>query len=257
MTAAGVAEFKDHFSQLAAAYAQWRPTYPDVLFDALAAVAPASAAVWEPGCGSGQATRGLASRFATVYATDPSAAQVERHWATKERAGNVHVAVEAGESTALADASADLAAVAQALHWFDRARFFAECARVLRPGGVLAAWTYLDVEFPAAVAQAGVAFRDDIHPYWPLERADVMEGYAGYAWPFPPLPAPPLWLTAEWTLPQLLGYLGSLSAVARCRNATGRDPVAAHADAIAAAWGNPAQARTLRWPLVLHLCRKP
>lgn len=251
-----MANFKDHFSQVAGAYAQWRPTYPDALFDALAAVVPANAPVWEPGCGSGQATRGLASRFATVYATDPSAAQVEQHWATKTQASNVRVAVEAGEATALPDASVDLVAVAQALHWFDRTRFFAECARVLRPGGVLAAWTYLDVEFPAPVAQAGVAFWSDIRPYWPSERGDVMQGYADYEWPFPVLPAPELWLTAEWTLPQLLGYLGSLSAVARYRNATGHDPVAMHAGAFATDWGDPALARGLRWPLVLHLRRK-
>ena len=45
------------------------------LYDAIAAVVPASARVWEPGCGSGQATRGLAGRFAHVHATDPSAAR--------------------------------------------------------------------------------------------------------------------------------------------------------------------------------------
>lgn len=250
-------DFKDHFSQVAGVYAQWRPTYPAALFDALTAVVPANSSVWEPGCGSGQATRGLAARFATIYATDPSAAQIEQHWATKEPAGNVRVAVEAGESTSLPDASVGLVAVAQALHWFDRRRFFAECERVLRPGGVLAAWTYLDVEFPAPVAQAGAAFWSDIRPYWPSERGDVMQGYADYAWPFPALPAPGLWLTAEWTLPQLLGYLGSLSAVARYRNASGQDPVAAHAQAFAAGWGDPSQVRPLRWPLVLHLRRKP
>jgi hypothetical protein len=65
-----------------------------------------------------------------------------------------------------------------------------------------------------------------------------------------------LWLTAEWTLPQLLGYLGSLSATARCRAATGRDPVQDHAPALAAAWGDPVQTRTMRWPLVLHLRQK-
>lgn len=252
-----MASFKDHFSQVAGAYAQWRPTYPDELFDALAAVVPANALVWEPGCGSGQATRGLASRFATVYATDPSAAQIEQHWATQAQTDNVRVAVEAGEATALPDASVDLVAVAQALHWFDRTRFFAECERVLRPGGVLAAWTYQDIVFGDDLYEAAEAFRADIDPYWPPERTDVDLGYGDYAWPFDALPTPRLWLTAQWTLPQLLGYLGSLSATASRRNATGQDPVAAHAEAFAAAWGDPGQTRALRWPLVLHLRRKP
>ncbi len=50
------ATFKDHFSQVADAYAQWRPGYPASLFDTIASVVPPAARVWEPGCGSGQAT---------------------------------------------------------------------------------------------------------------------------------------------------------------------------------------------------------
>ena len=39
------------------------------------------------------------------------------------------------------DASVDLVLVAQAAHWFDLPAFYAEVARVLRPGGVLAVWS--------------------------------------------------------------------------------------------------------------------
>jgi SAM-dependent methyltransferase len=249
--------FKDHFSQVADAYANWRPTYPDALFDAITAVVPATANVWEPGCGSGQATRGLAARFDRVFATDPSDAQVDQHWAKRENAANVRVAVEPGEANSLADNSVGLVAVAQALHWFDRTRFFAECDRVLQPGGVLAAWTYQDMLFSDDLTPAADAFRSQIQSYWPAERAQVDSGYAGYEWPFPALPSPVLWLTAEWNLPQLLGYLRSLSATARCRTATGRDPVQDHAHALASAWGEPLHERTMRWPLILHLRQKP
>ncbi len=252
-----MATFKDHFSQVADAYANWRPTYPNALFEAITKVVPGNVEVWEPGCGSGQATRGLAARFANIFATDPSAAQIEQHWAKEAEAVNVRVAVEPGEATSLADRSVGLVAVAQALHWFDRARFFAECERVLRPGGVLAAWTYRDMVFSEDIAPAAGAFRAQIEPYWPSERAQVDAGYADYAWPFPALPAPTLWLTAEWSLPQLLGYLGSLSATARCRTATGRDPVQEHADALTSAWGDPQRERSMRWPLILHLRQKP
>jgi SAM-dependent methyltransferase len=248
--------FKDHFSQVADAYANWRPTYPGALFGAITAVVPASASVWEPGCGSGQATRGLSQRFAHVFATDPSAAQIQQHWANTMSAINVTVAVEPAEANSLANRSVDLVAVAQALHWFERTRFFAECERVLRPGGVLAAWTYQDIVFPEVLASAAETFRAEIEPYWPPERAEVDAGYAGYAWPFPALPAPSLWLSAEWNLPQLLGYLSSLSATARCREATGEDPVQRHADALASAWGAAEVVHTMRWPLILHLRQK-
>src|SRR5687768_13580501 len=99
----GTVAFKDHFSVIADAYAAARPGYPNALFDLLAAHVPHGAQVWEPGCGSGQATRGLAARFAHVHATDPSAQQIERHWA-REGAARVTLAVEPGEATLLPDA---------------------------------------------------------------------------------------------------------------------------------------------------------
>ncbi|MFC0676931.1 class I SAM-dependent methyltransferase [Lysobacter korlensis] len=260
--------FKDHFSTIAGTYAAARPGYPDALFDALAAVVPADARVWEPGCGSGQATRGLAARFAQVHATDPSPQQIAQHWGNaggqgadgdqaEAATGNLAVAVEPGERASLSDGSVQLIAVAQALHWFDRARFFAECERVLAPGGVLAAWGYPDFLVPDAMDAPIGAFRARIEPYWPPEREQVDARYAGYDWPFPAVDAPQLQLEACWTLPQFLQYLASMSASARCQAATGIDPVAEQADALAAAWGAPASSRVIRWPLFLHLRRKP
>lgn len=250
------ANFKDHFSGVADAYAQARPEYPDDLFDAIAAVVPRTARVWEPGCGSGQATRGLAARFAHVHATEPSVKQLAQHWA-QPGTDAVSLAVEPGERTALPDGSMQLVAVAQALHWFDRPAFFAECRRVLAPGGVLAAWGYADFIAPEGMVEAVEAFRARIEPYWPPERVQVDAHYAGYDWPFPALPAPTLWLEMDWRLPQFLRYLSSMSATARCTADTGEDPVARHAPALAAAWGEAEEARTIQWPLFLHLRRKP
>jgi SAM-dependent methyltransferase len=245
--------FKDHFSAVAADYASARPEYPDALFAWIASIAPARAMAWEAGCGSGQASRGLAAHFDRVHATDPSAQQI----AQASAPGNVHFAVEPGERCSLPDASVDAVCVAQALHWFDRAAFFAECARVLRPGGVLVAWGYQDIEVPADISLANAGLQDEIRDYWPPERALIDVAYAGFAWPFDPVPAPTFELHARWTLPRLLGYFSSYSATRRCREATGRDPVAAHAPALAAAWGDPETPRSVHWPLFLHARRKP
>ena len=40
------------------------------------------------------------------------------------------------------DRSVGLITVAQALHWFDLEKFYAEAVRVLAPQGVLAVWAY-------------------------------------------------------------------------------------------------------------------
>ena len=244
--------FADHFSAVAAQYAQARPMYPRALFDWIATLGPARHLAWEPGCGSGQASRDLATVFERVHATDPSAAQV----AQAHGPSNVTFAVEPGESYTLPDASVDAVCVAQALHWFDRKRFFAECARVLKPGGVLVAWGYQDMVAPNGVDAAVDPFRETIEPYWPSERDLIDAAYAGFDWPFAPIAAPRLELTADWTLARMLGYFSSYSATRRFVEAKGRDPVEAHADDIAAAWGDPAATRTLRWPMFVHARRK-
>ena len=244
--------FADHFSAVAADYASARPEYPDALFAWIASIAPSRDMAWEAGCGSGQASRGLAAHFGRVQATDPSAAQI----AQAHGPHNITFAVEAGERCSLSDASADAACVAQALHWFDRATFFAQCTRVLKPGGVLVAWGYQDIVVPASLAAANDALQDEIRDFWPPERALIDNAYAGFDWPFPALEVPPFELHAQWTLPRLLGYFSSYSASKNYRETTGRDPVAMHAPALAAAWGDPDMTRSVRWPLFVHARRR-
>ena len=112
-------EFKDHFSGHADLYREARPTYPEALFDWLATQAPDRALAWDCGCGNGQASVALAQRFERVVASDPSANQI----ADPEPRTNVEYRVEPAERCSLADASASLVSVAQALHWFDHEAF--------------------------------------------------------------------------------------------------------------------------------------
>jgi len=244
--------FADHFSAVAVDYAEARPEYPAALFAWIAGIAPTRALVWEAGCGSGQASRGLAVRFDQVLATDPSAAQVGR----ARGPGNIAFAVQPGEQCSLPDASVDAACVAQALHWFDRSAFFVQCDRVLKPGGVLVAWGYQDVEVPPALAAANAALQEAIRPYWPPGRALVDAAYAGFEWPFDPFPTPTFRMQADWPLARLLGYFSSYSATRRCREATGVDPVARFAPDFAAAWGDPDATQPMQWPLFVHARRK-
>lgn len=245
--------FRDHFSAVASGYSSARPEYPDGLFAWIAARAPGRSLAWDAGCGSGQASRGLAAHFDRVHASDPSAAQV----AEASGPANVAFAVEPGERCSLPDASADVACVAQALHWFDRDAWFAECARVLRPGGLMVAWGYQDIDVPPALADANARLQAAIRPYWPPERTLVDAGYAGFNWPFEAVEVPRFDMRADWTLARLLGYFGSYSATKRCRDSTGGDPVAPLAQDFADVWGDPARTQRVSWPLFVHARRKP
>ena len=114
-------EFKDHFSRQSADYAKYRPSYPDELFDWLASLTAAHDLAWDVGTGSGQAALGLTRHFQHVIASDAAAAQL-RNAAAHER---ITYDVMPAEQSDLADVSADLIAVAQALHWFDLDRSIA------------------------------------------------------------------------------------------------------------------------------------
>src|SRR5882672_9881793 len=159
--------FQDHFSKQAATYAKARPTYPPALFTELARLAPGRTLAWDAGTGNGQAAVALAPHFAQVAATEPSAAQLA------QAVPHPRVAYHQAAETAplLGDASVDLVTVAQAAHWFDRPKFYAEVKRVLRPGGVVALWTYgLCVIDPAIDAVVFRFYHGPVGPYWPPER---------------------------------------------------------------------------------------
>jgi SAM-dependent methyltransferase len=249
-----MARFTDPFGAVARAYASFRPTYPDALFAWLADASPGRARAWDCATGSGQAAVALAEHFAEVVATDASAEQLA-HARPHPR---VRYRVAPAEAGGLPDASADLVTVAQALHWFDLDAFFAEAGRVLRPRGLLAAWTYGLFESTPEVDRVVARYHDEaLGAYWSPARRLVDEGYASIPFPWAPLDVPPFAMAARWTLDRLVGYLATWSARQAAVEATGEDPLPAVHEALAAAWGDPAQARAIRWPLAVHVRRKP
>ncbi len=244
--------FKDHFSAHADLYRDARPGYPDAMFDWLAAQAPARGLAWDAGCGNGQASVALAARFERVHASDPSATQI----AAAESRENIDYRVEPAEACSLSDASTDLVTVAQALHWFDQARFHAEVRRVLKPRGVFAAWTYADCSVdPAVDAAKNRLYVDLTGPYWPPERAHVENGYCDLPFPYVPIAGPTFAMSAHWSLDQFLAYLRTWSATQRYLREQGEDPVALVEPELRAAWGDPARERGVHWRFHLRCGR--
>ena len=238
----------DHFSAVATDYAKSRPTYPPALFAWLADVTPGCDLAWDAGAGSGQASVALAEHFKQVVATDISAEQL------KAAPSRANVTYRVGEFSGMDDGTADLVTVAQALHWFDLDAFYAETRRVLKPGGLLAVWTYniLTVaDQPAINIELNHFYDEIVGPYWPPDRRHVENGYADLPFPFSQIMTPRFAMQAEWSLDQLLGYLKSWSATARMHKATGVNPVDELTGPIRHAWGDPVVVRTILWPLTV------
>lgn len=246
--------FKDHFSGHAGIYRAARPTYPPALFAWLAEQAPDRALAWDAGCGNGQATVALAAHFDHVTGTDPSANQI----AQAESRANIDYRAEPAEHSSLADASVSLVTVAQALHWFDQARFDAEARRVAKPRGLVAVWAYAHCDVADAAIDRAVErlYVDLTGPYWPPERTHVDAGYRTLPFPFEEIAAPHFPMVAAWTVDQLLAYLRSWSATQRYLKERGADPVAIVEPELRAAWGEVAR-RDVRWQFHLRVGRVP
>ena len=248
-----VKKFNDHFGQVAEQYADFRPHYPAALFDWLGSQCAAHECVWDCGAGSGQAAIPLADYFSSVHATDASASQIAQAYPHPR----IHYCVASAEDSGLASNSVDLVTVAQALHWFDLDRFYAEVRRVLKPGGVIAAWSYGMIRVEGAEIDAAVQhfYRHTIGPYWPPERRHVENGYRDLEFPFHLIDPPPLSMRVHWTLDQLLGYLRSWSASARYVSVMGKDPALALSAELLPAWGGPEHRRQVEWPLSIRAGR--
>jgi SAM-dependent methyltransferase len=248
-----MAEFADHFSGAAAEYARFRPRYPAALFSYLASLVPGEAVAWDCATGNGQAAVALAAHLSRVVATDASAEQI----AHAEPHPRVEYRVAPAERSGLDAASVELVTVAQALHWFDPAAFYAEAQRVLRPGGVIAVWCYGHMVLPTAALQNALDrfYSVTVGPYWPPERALVEAGYGSLHFPFDDVASPAFVMEMQTSLDGLLGYLGTWSATQRYVQATGRDPVPELGREVAMHWGDPHAQRVVRWPLSLRVGR--
>lgn len=137
---------RERFSGFADTYDAFRPQPPDALAELLCQLAQVTrpALVADFGCGTGLSTRYWAEKAAMVIGIDPThdmLAQARRH------ASLPHIWYMTGfaQQIPLPNGCADIVTCAQAFHWMDPEPTLAEAARILRRGGVFAAFDY---DFP-------------------------------------------------------------------------------------------------------------
>jgi SAM-dependent methyltransferase len=245
--------FEDHFSTHSRQYAQARPTYPNEIYAYLASLAPARSLAWDCGTGNGQAAIGLANYFDRVYATDASAEQLAHAYPHPR----VEYHAEPAEHVSLDNSSVDLITVAVAIHWFNFDEFYREVMRALKPGGVLAAWTYNSVEIsPEIDALIWHYYRDIVGEYWPERIRYLEERYETLPFPFEEIESPAFAMEIEWNLLQLAGFLDSWSATQRYKAQRGDHPLERLWPQLLDVWGDENSTRPIRWPLHFRIGRK-
>ncbi|MCO1655205.1 class I SAM-dependent methyltransferase [Pseudonocardia humida] len=170
------------FGPAAAAYAAFRPGYPRAAVEwALQPVLGASEPprLLDLGAGTGKLTATLLE-FGPVTAVEPDEGMLAQ---LRARLPEVQARSGTAEEVPAEDSSVDAVLVGQAWHWFDHDRALAEAARVLRPGGVLAAlWNSDDlaVEWVRGYREALYSQRS-VPPAEGTDNVPALPGHPAFA----------------------------------------------------------------------------
>lgn len=243
---------KDLFSEQSKVYAQFRPTYPQELFEYILQFVGERKSAWDCATGNGQAASVLAGYFEKVKASDISEAQINN--AVKKN--NIEYYVCSAEETPFAKNSFDLITVAQAYHWLNWKKFHDEASRVGKQNAVVAIWTYnlLVCEDEQVNKVIRHFYRDITGSYWDYERRYVDDGYSTVDFDFELLPSNNFQTTVNWTREHLKGFFLSWSAVQRYIKLNQRNPVSLIEKDIDAVWKENEQ-KEIRFPIFLRIGR--
>jgi ubiquinone/menaquinone biosynthesis C-methylase UbiE len=243
--------FRDYFSKQSDVYLSARPTYPDELFVYLASLAPSTETCWDCATGNGQAAISLAGYFKQVIATDGSPRQI----ANAIPAPNIEYRVATAENSGIATNSIDLITVATAAHWFNHEEFYREAARVAKPNGILAVWTYSEAFISPEIDKLMQWFMYDfLHDYWPDGREYVRNKYQTLPFPFKTIPSPNFYCHRVWTKAQWLNYVKSWSSYTNYVTRHHTDPLKKLNEPLNHLWSDT-ETKEVCWPLHLKCAR--
>jgi len=131
------------FTGFADVYDRFRPGVPAAVAEILCRFAEVSLPdlVVDLGCGTGLSTRYWANKAARVIGIDTTPDMLEQARQV-ETLATITYQQGRSDATGLPDHSADIITCGQSLHWMEPGSTFQEAQRVLRPGGVFAAFDY-------------------------------------------------------------------------------------------------------------------
>ena len=158
---------KDNFSINSNLYSQYRPAYPDEIFEYLKVIQPTSESAWDCRIGSGQVAQKLTGLYKIVLATDTSQAQIDN----AVKLDNIHYSVQPAEKADSPDHFFDLVMVAQAVFLFDFDQFYLEVNRTSKNNALLVIMGFGRPEISAELDfLIDHFYKKIIGSYWDKER---------------------------------------------------------------------------------------
>lgn len=171
---------------------------------------PTSLTAIDCGAGLSDVSAILAARFDTVHAVDSNAKVLALGYATPKLSKVVADAAD----LPFRGGYADLVISVQSLHFFDLPRHMAEARRVLKPGGILAALCYGDLELKPPLRRLFADLRKTIDVFWETEKRLTDSGYRtlDFGAGFSEFPLPPAALKRRLSAKELATYFANSSA---------------------------------------------
>jgi len=169
------------------------------------------------------------------------------------QAPNIFYSVADEVNSGLDDKSVSLVTVAQAIHWFNFGKFYAEVNRVAKPGAMIAVWTYSRLKISDEIEEIISDYHfNTLGDYWDAERKYVDDKYADIPFPFKEIETPQFNIELNWSLEDLEGYFNTWSALQKFIAARSFNPVADIIKKIKPYWGD-AEERKIVFPIHLRL----
>ena len=172
MTSAG------RFSNRVRDYVSGRPGYPDAVVPWLVETfgLERSSTIADVGAGTGISAALFLRHGFTVVAVEPNDPMREAAVAALGGHTRFRAVAAPAEATTLPATSVDAVVAAQAFHWFDRAAFRVECARILKPLGIVALlWNVRKVEGSPFAADYEALLREFGTDYLTVRHENVTE----------------------------------------------------------------------------------
>lgn len=242
---------KDNFSSHASDYARYRPSYPTEFFRYLNTLIANKNNAWDCGTGNGQVAIELSKTFRHVHATDISRQQLDNALP----APNITYSLQPAESTSFPNNFFNLIIIAQAIHWFDFERFYAEAKRTAKKDTLLCAVGYGRPKISKEIDEVIDSFYTNIiGPYWDKERRFIDEEYKTIPFPFREIRPPSFSHKLHWSIEHLIGYLNTWSAVTHFIRQNNYNPVDALQTEIQKHW-NKDTTKEITFPLLLRIGR--